>query len=134
MNFNSDVSRDADSFNGFKTKWINTKCSEAKNLYNTIGNTDDLFPVFEVIIAKLCSGPKFTEYQILELNEYYNEMQNVFANTKICLPVHFDVCQNLDHIWLFTYVRRPSGDTESLNMRKVIPEKYKKKIYRIVCM
>lgn len=83
-----------------------------------------MYSLFQITITKLCSGPKFTEYQIGELNEYTNQMQTIYFNTKVCLPKRFDVCTNLDRIWTFTYVQRPNGDIELLDLRNVKPEKY----------
>lgn len=123
------MTQDAVDFNSFKTKWINEKCVEARSVLSSANATDEYFPLLQVTVSKLCSGPKFTEYQIAELDTYFNGMQNIFFGTKVCLPMHFDVCANLDHIWSFTYVRDSNGEVERLDLSNVVPEKYLNSAY-----
>lgn len=132
MNVNSvsaEAATAARKFDAFKTKWINEKCREAKLLLASSINASQNElnqSAMAFTIEKLCSGPKFTEYQIDGLNNRFNRMQKLFADTKVCLPVRFDVCLNLDRLWDFTYVRDSANNFHLLNLSEFVPKKLRK--------
>lgn len=117
-------------FNAEKLKWSEMKCSEIQDLLalasqypftSTISN----FTVLNSCARLLCAGPKFNEEQSKQLTLYLQQMQSIFTTTQICLPKHFDICLNLDHIWDFTYVLRGAdGHFQHLDLAAVKPKMF----------
>lgn len=87
---------------------------------NAIENVND---TQHRMIDLLCRGPRFNERESFELSRDLFQMQTIFTETRLCLPVHFDICVNIDWISDFTYIRHPSGEYQLLDMTKVITKK-----------
>lgn len=68
------------------------------------------------MVQLLCSGPRFSSTETKQLSTLLYRMQDMFTGTQLCVPKHFDVCINFDRIWEFTYVKRPNGNVEQLDM------------------
>lgn len=109
------LSQQSISFNAFKSQWINIRCSEVDELPENIVKN----PIIKRMVRLLCQGPRLTTAQTKQLSRKLFEMQTTFTETQLCLPMHFDVCQNLDRIWEWTFVRKPDGSLVYLNMNKV---------------
>lgn len=77
----------------------------------------------EKIATILCSGPKFTERESIELTKTLYEMQEIFTETKVCLPKYFDICLNIDWIYDFTYEQDKNGHIEKVDMEQVLPKR-----------
>lgn len=116
-------------FNAFKSQWLDGKCREL----NTFLDPDFAQNPKRIIINKsvpekvatiLCSGPKFTEHESKTLTKLLYEMQQIFTETKICLPKRFDVCLNIDWIFNFTYEKDKDGHMRRLDMSHVLPTGY----------
>lgn len=69
----------------------------------------------------LCRGPRFNHLQSNALTNDLYAMQTIFTETQLCIPLHFDLCKNLDRIWEFTYVKRPNEHIEWLDMSDIWP-------------
>lgn len=117
----TELSEQSAQFNEFRTKWINRRCSEIESSVSlaTLNDTQ------QQMIQILCNGPRFSAEQSNQLCQVLYKMQEIFTETQICLPKHFDVCVNLDQIWAFTYVKVPGGQIEQLDLKDVAPKKYK---------
>lgn len=114
----------ATRFGAFKSKWVYKKCQDVIDLLSL--RHEKAFrqnsALIEIIWKALCAGPKFTPYQSKELINLLSAMQNIYTNTRICLPRHFDICLNLDRIWEFTYVQRPGDRIHLLDLTEVVPK------------
>lgn len=120
------IKPDAIKFSAFKSEWVHEKCHEAidLNLFSSKHQTASRLnrTLINMISKILCDGPKFTSYQTRELTNVLHAMQNIYTNTRICLPKHFDVCSNLDRIWEFTYIQEPSGQIHYFDLSEVAPK------------
>lgn len=76
------------------------------------------------MIELLCRGPTFSERESNELSEDLFQMQTIFTETQLCLPLHFDICLNIDWIWDFTYIRHPNGEFQLLDMSEIVVKKF----------
>lgn len=93
------------------------RCLEVDQLQHYAADADTLH---KRMFNMLCRGPRFTVAQSDALSTDLFRMQSAFVETQLCVPKHLDLCMNLDHIWDFTYVRRPNtGQLERLNMTDV---------------
>lgn len=115
-------------FNAIKSQWLDKKCRELDNYMGphfnsnpTKVNLNKTMP--EKVWSILCSGPKFSEQESMELTKILYEMQETFTETKICLPKHFDICLNIDWIYDFTYKQDKNGNLRKLNMSDVMPKR-----------
>lgn len=42
------------------------------------------------------------------------KMENIYVNTKICIPKSLDACENSEKLWNFTYLKLPDNGYEQL--------------------
>lgn len=118
-----EISARSIDFNTLKSKWITLRCSEVDNFkadidINLIDNS------YRRMFFLLCRGPRFSDVESVYLSRSLYRMQTIYTGTQICIPTHLDLCRNLDHIWDFTYVRRPNGNIEWFDMNAVRMKEY----------
>lgn len=82
-------------------------------------NAERMNGTVDRMVQLLCRGPRFDAEQTKQLSQQLFAMQTTFTETRVCIPLHFDVCQNLDLIWEWTFVQRPDGSLMRLNMNAV---------------
>lgn len=126
---NDSTLRKSIEFNGIKSKWVDSKCRDLDTfgIPAIASNPTEINfnkTALETVSTILCSGPKFTEDESDELTKVLFEMQEVFTDTKVCLPKHFDVCLNLDRIFEFTYVQDKDGHIDRMDMSQIMPRGY----------
>lgn len=128
-NAEQSVADDAAKFNAYKSKWVLRKCDEATGLLSLTFTSHSKMhfilntALLDAVRKILCSSPRLTEYQTTELTKSLFAMQEIYTSTRVCLPVYFDICQNLDHIWNFTYVQDSTGHIHRLDLRVVRPRR-----------
>lgn len=106
------LSNESIAFNAYKSQWINVRCAEVDELPNAIRTNFTISRMAQM----LCRGPRFNTIQTKLLSRKLFDMQTTFTETQLCIPLHFDICQNLDRIWEWTFVRKPDGILEHLSM------------------
>ncbi|KAL5290214.1 hypothetical protein ACFFRR_009883 [Megaselia abdita] len=115
VNPSSDILRKANLFGTYRANWKNEKCSQAANYIWKMNILQ------KRMIWILCRGPRYTSNEAGKLSKLLIEMQDIYSGTKICLPISFDICININRIWNYTYVKTYYGDIEYLNMSPLQP-------------
>ena len=127
VNPDDNILKDSTKFNAIKSKWVNSRCAEAKELLELVSFGESFArlnaTLLQSVASILCVGPKFTGYQSNELTKILYSMQQTFTNTQVCIPKHFDICLNLDRIWDVTYVHEANGDLRLLDLSEVAPKR-----------
>lgn len=126
MAANDAVLNESIEFNGIKSMWLDKKCRELGNYLDPnreaesiVNNVNKTLP--EKVWTILCSGPSFTEHESSILTKILYEMQEIFTETQICLPIHFDICLNIDWLFSFTYEQNKDGFIQQLDLSLVTP-------------
>lgn len=92
-----------------KTKWHSLRCEEGNHLTN-LNETEAR------MIYLLCRGPKFDESEARKLSESISIMQNIYTQSRVCLPKDFTLCNgNFRSIWHSTFVETEDGQIYSID-------------------